>query len=182
MPTAIEYAVRCQIVEEKEKGKTLVKIAEDKKLSYSTTHNIWKRYQASGKNLSALQPGYGNCGPKKEKSPYLLYRASIWLKRRHSNWGAPFISLKLEERYPKMPKIHPRSMQRWFKKVGLNKIRSVIPQDTGKWAEEVNQVWQIDAKEQIILGSKVKACYLTIVDERSGTLLEARVFPPLQDQ
>jgi hypothetical protein len=47
---------------------------------------------------------------------------------------------------------------------------------------QVHDFWQVDAKEQLQLASKQKACYLTRVDETSGCLLQAFVFPPLPYQ
>lgn len=112
----------------------------------------------------------------------LVYRAGTWLKRLHPDWGAPFIKLKLQERYPDEQLPHSRSMQRWFKKAGLNKVRGKIPRGERHWAGQVHETWQVDAKEQLVLSDGQKACYLTMVDEKSGGLLNARAFPPIQDK
>lgn len=175
MPQALSLGMRQQIVEEKVGGKTLRLIAEEKKRSYSTVCNIWRLHQKG----ESLQAKYAKCGPKAPKYSPLLHRASIWLKRLHPDWGAAFISLKLQERYPTLPTATTRTVQRWFKKAGLGKVRGKIPKGDVGWAKQVHDTWQIDAKEQFKLQDGQCACYLTIVDEKSGSLLAAKVFPPL---
>lgn len=175
MPAALALGIRQQIVEEKTKGKTLTEIAKEKKLSYSTVCNIWLLQR---KGVSLI-PKYEACGPKERQYSKLVYRTSIWLKRLHPDWGAAFIKLKLQERYEQASFPQDRTMQRWFKQAGLSKVRSKIPKGTGKWAKQVHETWQIDAKEQFTLLDGQKACYLTIVDEKSGSVLAAKVFSPL---
>ena len=75
-----------------------------------------------------------------------------------------------------------RTLQRWFKAKGVYKAKSSFPLTQPLWATAVHDIWQVDAKEQLQLASKEKACYLTIVDETSGCLLQAFVFPPLPYQ
>lgn len=175
MPAALPLGIRQQIVEEKLQGKTLRLITQEKKLSYSTVCNIWRLHKKGG----SLIAKYGHCGPKEPKYTGLLHRASIWLKRLHPQWGAAFISLKLQERYPTLPLATARTMQRWFKKAGLGKVRSKIPKGDVGWAKQVHETWQIDAKEQFKLQDGQPSCYLTMVDEKSGSLLAAKVFPPV---
>ena len=75
-----------------------------------------------------------------------------------------------------------RTLQRWFRAQGLGKTKSGFPVVPPAWADQVHDVWQIDAKEQLQLPTGEKACYLSIVDEKSGCLLKAVVFPPVQYQ
>ena len=175
MPEAISLGIREQIIEAKSEGKTLKEIALEKKMSYSTVRNIWCLHQRG----EPLAPKYGNCGPKGPKYSALIHRACLWLKRRHDEWGAPFILLKLEERYPDEAIPTPRTVQRWFANAKLNKKKSEIPQGPRDWAKEVHETWQLDAKEQFVLKDGQKACYLSIIDEKSGSALRARAFPPL---
>jgi hypothetical protein len=44
-------------------------------------------------------------------------------------------------------------------------------------AREVHNIWQIDAKEKFKIATGEKHCYLTVVDEKSGSLLGAKSFP-----
>jgi hypothetical protein len=49
-------------------------------------------------------------------------------------------------------------------------------------ARAVHDVWQIDAKEKLRLRTATKVCYLSVVDQKSGSLLGSFVFPPLPHQ
>ena len=76
-----------------------------------------------------------------------------------------------------------RTLQRWFKARQLYKPKSRFPLlPSPAPAHQVHEVWQIDAKEKLHLGTGQKASYLSIVDEKSGSLLRAEVFPPLPHQ
>lgn len=49
-------------------------------------------------------------------------------------------------------------------------------------AKAVHNIWQVDAKEQLTLLDGQVACYLTIVDEKSGAALASPVFPLCSNQ
>ena len=180
MGSALTMSMRQLVIEEKTKGKSLLVISEQYHLSYSTLRNLWKRYQVEG--AQGLVPHYKSCGPSKPKSNALIYRAALWLKRQHEQWGAPLIRLILQERYPHILVPSARTLQRWFKAKGVYKAKNFFPLSQPLRAAAVHDIWQVDAKEQLQLASKEKACYLTIVDEKSGCLLQAFVFPPLPYQ
>ena len=177
MPSALPQWIRLEIIEQKSKGMTLLDIAEQKHLSYSTVRNIYKRYLTEG--VQGLTPHYYNCHRPGPKRDHLIYRAALWLKRLHQDWGAALIRLKLQQRYDQLYVPAERTLQRWFKSQGICKAKSVFPVQQSTWASQVHDVWQIDAKEKLHLASGEKACYLSIVDEKSGCLLKAFVFPPL---
>jgi len=102
------------IVREKELGKSLLTISEEHGVSYSTVKRIWKHYRESG--IAGIRLNYHNCGPKQPKY-YRVFRLSTWLKRKHPNWGAPYILTLLEERYPSEPLPTARTLQKWFRDV-----------------------------------------------------------------
>lgn len=180
MPSALSCCMRQHIIEQKSKGMSLVDIAEQNHLSYSTVRNIYKRFKTDG--LQALAPHYNNCGSSSPKYDVAIYRAAVWLKRHHQDWGAALIRIVLQERYADAVLPGERTFQRWFKARGVSKVKSHFPVSGPPWAHQVHDVWQIDAKEQLHLASGQQACYLSIVDEKSGCLLKAFVFPPLAYQ
>jgi hypothetical protein len=180
MPGALPMPLRHQIMEQKSRGNSLLVLSGQLHCSYATVRNIWKRFQAEG--VQGLMPHYDRCGPLKPNRNDLIYRAALWLKRLHQLWGASFIGLMLQERYPYRFIPTARTLQRWFKAQGLYKVKSCFPATQQVWAERVHDIWQVDAKEQLHLASAEKACYLTLVDEKSGCLLRAFVFPPLSYQ
>jgi len=166
--------VREQIISEKLSGKTLLKISEEQSVSYSTVRRIWGRYQKGG--FENLKPRYQNCGLKKPKY-YRMYRRSIWLRRHHPTWGAPYILTLIGEKYPKERLPSVRIVQKWFKSKNLSKPKMQRPEQVIPEVKEVHDCWQIDAKENIKLGDDNRACYLTTVDVKSGAVLETPVFP-----
>lgn len=165
--------VREQIIREKLLGKTLLKISEEQLVSYSTVRAIWQRYEKGG--FENIKPRYQNCGLKKPRY-YRIYRRSIWLRRHHPTWGAPYILTLIGEKYPKdsLPSI--RMVQKWFKSENLGKPKVQREKQTITKVKEVHDCWQIDAKENIKLGDGTQACYLTTVDVKSGAVLETPVF------
>jgi hypothetical protein len=184
MPCALPIAVRQQIIELKTKGSSLQSIAKEQHLSCSTLYRLWQRYKAEG--TSGLIPHYNNCGPATgvPRCTALIYRAAVWLKRCHPNWGAALIRVRLQERYKDTDVPAERTMQQWFRTKKLYKLKSRFPvlQSPAPWANQVHDVWQIDAKEKLCLISGQKVSYLSVVDEHSGALLKAEVFPPLPHQ
>ena len=179
MGLAIAFATRERIVKDRQSGKTLRKIALDQNLSYSTVRNIWKRYKERG--FAGLGPDYANCGPRKIKTDYKIYRSAVWLKRLHPKWGAPYIKTLLEQRYPEDAIPSARAMQLWFRQKGYNKPRMSRKFSKAEAVKGVHDCWQIDAKEKLRLLDGTQACYLTIVDVKSGAVLESPPFPPQPD-
>ena len=113
----------------------------------------------------------------------LIYRAALWLKRCHPDWGAVLIQMSVQDRYKDVAVPSERTLQRWFKAKQLYKPKSRFPLlQSPPPAHQVHDTWQIDAKEKLHLGSGQKASYLSVVDEYSGALLKAAVFPPLPHQ
>jgi transposase len=180
MGCALPESVRRQIIEEQSKGMTLVDIAVQNQLSYSTVRNVYQRFKAGG--LQGLAPHYERCGSTGPKSEPFIYRAAVWLKRHHQDWGAALIRIVLQERYADAVLPGERTFQRWFKARGVHKVKSHLAVSQPFWAHQVHEIWQIDAKEQLHLASGQRVCYLSIVDEKSGCLLKAFVFPPLPYQ
>jgi len=181
MPCALPMAMRQQVAEQYRKGQKLIDISEHYGLSYSTVRKLCKRLDKEG--AAGLTPRYSHCGIKPASpASTLIKRAALWLKRLHPGWGAALICLKLKQRYRRAPLPCERTLQRWFRAAGLYKAKSTFPAGVKTWASRVHDTWQVDAKEKLVLGDGQKACYLSVVDEKSGALLDALVFPPLPHQ
>jgi hypothetical protein len=180
MPCAIPLAVRQQIIELKTKGRSLRSIAQEQHLCYATLLRLWKRYKAEG--IKGLTPYYNNCGPAAgSRCAPLIYRAAVWLKRCHPDWGAAFIRVMLQDCYKDLTVPAERTLQQWFSDKQLYKPKSSFP-PVHSVARLAHDVWQIDAKEKLCLRSGQKASYLSVVDQKSGCLLKATVFSPLPHQ
>jgi transposase len=177
MGRALSLPLRSQIVAQKQEGKTLVAIASELQLSYATVGTIYRRFKEKG--VEGLAACYQRCGRVATKSEDFMRRTSVWLRRLHRSWGAAFICLLLQQRYKEHKVPCERTLQRWFKAAGLARLKSRLAVGPSTRAAQVHDVWQVDAKEKLQLTSGGKACYLTMVDEHSGALLKAWVFPPL---
>ena len=116
--------VREQLIALKQAGCTLLAISEQLHLRYGTVC----RLSAQLKTNADLAVGCGNCGSKKPLSDGFLVRTSVWLKRLHPLWGAPFIRLQLLQRYTQLKVPAVRTLQSWFRKQGLNKPRQRLQQ------------------------------------------------------
>lgn len=173
MGCAIEMGLRQQFITLKQGGHGLSHISELLGLRYSTACKLSSQLKKQG-NLSVH---YQNCGAKKPLTNAMLVRAALWLKRLHPSWGAPFIHLKLVERYGKQSTPAIRTLQRWFGKQGLNKPCQRLSQPGIGTSKAVHNIWQVDAKENLTLLDGTQACYLTITDEHSGAGLDGLVFP-----
>jgi hypothetical protein len=168
---------RAQLIDLKKQGYSLCAISEQLQIPYGTVCKLSARWHRQGN----LDVHYGNCGPKQPTSNPLFLRAARWLKSHHPSWGAPFIHVKLVERYGKQCLPAIRTLQQWFRKEQLTKPRAQVAQPRIGCSTAAHNIWQIDAKENLTLQDGTEACYLTITDEYSGAGLEALVFPPQED-
>ena len=120
---------------------------------------------------------YHNCGTRpRSEEKQAIYDKSIELKTLHDSWGAGRLHVELVSLYgSKAPNV--RTLQRWYKAERYTepKMRHNEPA-IGK-SRGVHNIWQVDAKEQIILLGQTVACYLTFTDEYSGAWLGSIVFP-----
>lgn len=176
MGKPIDFASRQLIVKDCEAGLSYSEVSRKYTVRYNTVKNFHQRFLEKG--MKGLQPHYFNCGKQKPTKDNLIYRTSCWLKHLHPQWGAPFILIKLKERYPEQVFPTARNLQRWFKTEGLNKVQGKMPKASTNWATSPHDTWQVDAKERIVIADGSKGCWLTVVDEKSGALLGTLVFPP----
>jgi hypothetical protein len=177
MGRALEIGQREQLIDLKKQGNSLWAISEQLHIPYGTVCTLSARLHREGN----LEVHYANCGPKQPTSDAVVFRAALWLKRHHPGWGAPYIHLLLQERYGPERTVAVRTLQTWFRKKELNKPRPRLAQPRIGEAKAPHNIWQVDAKENLILKDGSPACYLTITDEHSGAGLEALVFPPQAD-
>ena len=131
---------------------------------------------------------YGNCGPQVIFLEPLMHRAALWLRRHHSQWGAGRIRAELATHYDASRIPCERTIERWLKEEKLTEPRQCHNEPRIGSSRAVHNIWQVDAKERLILADNTRACYLTVTDEHSGAWLSAPVFPchrisqvPLED-
>jgi hypothetical protein len=98
-----------------------------------------------------------------------------------SGLGSSFEQVILKDRYKDMTVAAERTLQQWFRARKLYKPESSFPV-VQSIAQQAHDLWQIDAKEKLCLLSGQQASYLSVVDQKSGCLLKAAVFPQLPHQ
>lgn len=175
MGSAIVKSKREQIILLFTKGLPKTEISETVNIPYSSVLKIIEKYKNN--YATGLNTQYDNCGRKSTEQMQFYKRISLWLKRRHIEWGAPIIRVVMTNRYgvEGLPCI--REMQKWFRAASLNKPRQRKGHLYIGTALAVHNIWQVDAKEQFTLSAGQAANYLTIVDEKSGAWLEAPLSP-----
>jgi hypothetical protein len=179
MPVPIAVAIRHQIVERHQGGTSFGAIAKDFEMSYDRVRNVWRLDKKAGR----LTPNYANCGQIGPKVSKRVYRAALFLKQRHPTGGAPLIRQLIREKWQDEPVSTARSIQRWFKKAGLNQARKKpVGEARSGRAQVAHQVWELDSREEIELASGQKGVWLLASDEASGAILNGAVFPHRQSR
>jgi len=171
----VDIEVRKSIIELKKSGEKLTEICQLVSLPYRTVSNIWQRYKKYG--LLNLGANYTNCGSLQAQHFKSIKSKCIDFKILHPRWGTPRIHLELKKLYSQNEIPSIRTLHSWYRKANLIKPKHQENAPIIGSAKAVHNIWQIDAKERLIMTDKQKACYLTIVDDKSGACLEALVFP-----
>ena len=172
--------LRFQIINERQAGKTLVELSTAHQVSYGSVQALCARYAQMG--TDGLKPRYTNCGRRRRDARSdLIYRAVRCFKTWHPKWGAEKIRAELLMLRPNLEIPPTRTLQQWFVYNGQNRRRNKPPQGEKQWAKAVHEVWQVDAKEEMLTLDGHKNCWLNITDEHSGGIIKPKVFPPQED-
>ncbi len=172
---AHSLSIRHRAVELYKQGIARKQIAAELAADYDVVCDWVKRYLAEGEK--GLSSRYHCCGRKPVLAPEVR-RAANWLKRLHPVWGAGFIRVVLQERYPSLRIPCERQLQSWFRSAGL---QTRLPKSDVRWAKGPLEVVQVDAKECMQTADKADCCYLKFTDEHTGSILDAHFFPLSKD-
>lgn len=175
MPSAIAIPIRQEIVRLRQQGQGYEQIGEALGQSPHSVRQIWRRFQQYG--TQGLAPSYERCGHRGVKSEPLIWRAAVYLKRRHSEWGGGIIRVHLQQRYPDRVIPSERTLQRWFRLAGVGTQPLRRSTQRRERATQVHECWQVDAVSHQTLADGTQASWLSAVDEASGALIESSVFP-----
>lgn len=178
MAQSYSLAVREDVIRLRTSGHSMISISLELGLHYNTVRSVVKRYKVQGSE--GLVPHYDRCGRPRSRASELSYRLVRWYKHHHPTWGVAYILMQIRDKHPDLVLCVSRVYERRLRADHLLSMprnpplpsvyhppASVMPHDT----------WQVDAKEQIVTMDGNAACYLTITDEKTGGVLEARVFP-----
>ena len=173
MGQAISLILRQRIQHLRSEGTTLAQISEDLGLRYGTVKHLCRRLRTLGQ--AGLLPGYSSCGRKARAKPALQKEQALQQRAAHPRWGAPRIHVELQRAGVDPPCV--RTLQKWFRQAGAYTPRRQGAEPAIGRAIAVHNIWEVDAKEHLVLADGAPGCYLTIGDEKSGGWLEAALFP-----
>ncbi len=177
MGRAVCISIREEIFRLFVAGQKAYSISKALNLSYSTVRGLCKRIKEDG--AVSLAPRYGGCGrrPAQEQNPF--HQKLLDMRTEHPDWGAEYLLVQVSALGSALPSA--RTVQRWFRKEGVNRLRGKAPKTAKVWASKVHDIWQVDAKEQVALPDGGEVCWLSATDEKSGALLGAALFPLQSD-
>jgi transposase InsO family protein len=125
-----------------------------------------------------LSPSYHPPRPAGHAKPCDYVEAVCHLRREHTTWGAGLILVILHEQHPDWDLPSHRTAQRWLHAAGLAPApRGRHPKVNPRRATRPHEVWQMDAAECLLLANGQYVCWLRVVDEFTGAVLQTTVFP-----
>ena len=173
MGQATSLVLRERIQALRSEGSTLQSISQELGVPYGTIKHLCRRLRKSGP--AGLAPDYANCGRRAILPDGSRKAAALQQRALHPLWGAPRIHVEMQLAGEHPPCI--RTLQKWFRQAGAYRPRRQSAEVCIGRARAVHNIWEVDAKEHLVLGDGAPGCYLTIGDEKSGAWLEAPVFP-----
>lgn len=176
MPVPKSMAIRQSILASYKRGEKIAAISRKYNVSRKTIYTLIEREKANG--LEGLKPHYQNCGKSRPQIENFIFRAVRCMRTWHPAWGAEKIHAEICQMRPELDLPHHRTFNRWFhwnNQLDVP-IKSKLPASRPKKAERLHEGWEIDAKEELILLDSSKNCWLNIVDEYSGTVIDPPVF------
>ncbi len=173
MGQATSLLVRERIQVLRSEGSTLQSISQELGVPYGTVKHLCRRLRKLGP--SVLAPDYAKCGRRGVERGESRKAAALQQRTTHPLWGAPRIHVEMQQTGEHPPCI--RTLQKWFRQAGAYRPRRQGAEPAIGRARAVHNIWEVDAKEHLVLSDGSPGCYLTIGDEKSGGWLEAPVFP-----
>lgn len=180
MGQATNLALRERIYELRQQGEGIKRISEQLQVPFGTTKKLCRRFREKG--AAGLSPDYSNCGTKTAERHAQHREAAIRQRELHPKWGAPRIRVALQLAGPGTSLPCVRTLQKWYRASGLCPPRRQSGEPGIGRSRAAHNIWEVDAKENLLLPDGSPACYLTIGDEKTGAWLEAVVFPPPENQ
>jgi hypothetical protein len=183
MAQAYPLSARETVIRLHKSGMSRINISVQLGMSYNTVKSLVKQYLSKGE--PGLQSNYHRCGRLLSEESERSYRLVRLYKHFHPGWGVGYILMKLKEKYPTLKFCVSRVYERRLKQQHLISMPRNPPLPTVHYTERAllpHDTWQVDAKEQFTTLDGIAACYLTITDEKTGGILEGKVFPPQSDQ
>src|SRR3954469_16047873 len=175
MPAPVPLSVRRAIQQRARRGQTATAIARALQLCPRTVRQLLQRFRDQPDCLApCYKPGPG----RPDQHP--LYATAVALRQLHPSWGAGYLRVRLAENADPAELPSERTLHRWFRRLQQPAaVPGRRPSSEKERAGAAHDTWQMDAVEQLRLGSKEGVCWLRLVDEYSGAFLGTTVFPPV---
>ena len=160
-----------------EQGVSMYQISVQELISYGSVKGLINRYKKEG--ISGLIPKYSSCGQTRSYESECSYRLVRLYKHYHCEWGVGYILMKIKEKYPQLKLCVSRTYERRLKSENITSLVKNPPLQYEYHSEAArlpHDIWQIDGKEQLKTLDGQATCYLTVSDEKTGCLLETKVF------
>jgi transposase len=148
-------------------------IARSLRLSLRTVYRLRARFRPAGQPCA---PAYDRCG--RPPAPHFrdLRPEVLALRRLHRGWGAGRIRVQLRQQHPKQPLPDLSTIRRWLARAGLAPPPATPATPAAPRARCPHQIRQADASERLSLRSGQRVCWLRVVDEATGAVLDSQVF------
>jgi transposase len=176
MPAPVPAPIRQVILARWHKGESVATLAQELKLSERTVYHLVRRFAQRGQQ--GLTPDYERCATQKTPTDSATFQKAMAMRKQHATWGGGLIRVMLlEQGEPACPS--ERTLQRWFRQATLAPAPAGRrPASDAQRARQPHDVWQMDAVDQLRLGSGQQVSWLRLVDECSGAVLQTTIFPP----
>ena len=176
MPAPIPQPLRRLIQQRASRGQTAAAIALAMNLCPRTVRQLLQRFASQA---DSIEPAY-QPGPGQPADQHPLYALALALRTEHPSWGAGYLRVRLAETANPAELPSERTLQRWFLQLQQPPAApGRHPPTKTDRATAPHGTWQMDAVEQLRLGSGEGVSWLRLVDEYSGAFLGTTVFPPL---
>lgn len=176
MPAPIAIPVRQKMFELLQRGDSANAVAQRLGLAGRTARRLAARFRERGD--AGVRPSY-IARPNKRTHAATVREAFVQLRREHPTWGSGYLRLRWAEAHPGERVPSDRSIREWLSAAGCQPPPPAVkPKSNPARAAAVHEVWQMDAAEEMPLADGGWACWLRLVDEKSGAVLKTEVFPP----
>jgi transposase len=176
MPAPVPLPLRQCLWQLAQQGLSADVLAARLRLPLRTVRHLLRRFRQSP---HPLQPSY-RPGPGRPRwTATALRDEALALRQQHPRWGAGYIRVRLRDAHPDQALPSERTLLRWFGQLQLPAAPpGPRPQADSRRASQPHEVWQMDAVDQLRLGSGQGVCWWRLVDECSGAFLQTGVSPP----
>ncbi len=176
MPAPVPLPIRQAMRRRLEHGATVTQLSQAFGIAPRTVRNLVRAWRE--RPGSSVAPAYAHRPVPPPPPDHPASEPALLLRREHPGWGAVLIRISLD-RQGVRPLPAARTLQRWFSRAGLGPAPpGRRPRASEGRATAPHEIWEVDAAEEIRLGSGATVSWLRVADEFPGAVWHTAVFPP----